>query len=118
MEPAIELAPGADPSSHSFRVKATLPVTDLPSGSTGRAWIDGPPRSEVTVPQAALLRQGGMTLVVVRDAEGRALTRVVTTGEPLAGDRIEVLSGLEGGESVAVGLAAVPPMGTRLEGRS
>ena len=66
----------------------------------------------VAVPAAAVLRQGGTTLVVVRDSEGRAASRIVTLGTDLGDGKVEVLSGLTGGETVLVGLAAVPPLGT------
>jgi hypothetical protein len=43
---------------------------------------------------------------------------VVTVGRPRTGGRIEVLSGLRGGERVALGLAAAPPAGARIEAAS
>jgi hypothetical protein len=67
------------------------------------------------VTAAALVEQGGLTLVVVRGTDGRAETRVVTLGERLPDGRVEVLSGLSGGERVAVGLGAAPAAGTVLE---
>lgn len=110
-----ELSPGADPVSHSFLVKIGLGKTEVPSGSTGRAFLPAGERSTVAVPAAAVLRQGGATLVVVKDADGRAVSRIVTLGADLGGGRIEVLSGLTGGETVLVGLAAVPPLGARVQ---
>jgi RND family efflux transporter MFP subunit len=114
----VEMAPGADPASHTFQVKIALPRPDLPSGSAARAWLETDRRSAVTVPPSAVLRQGGMSLVVVRNQEGRALARVVTLGETVeaaTGQRVEVLSGLTGGETVLLDLAAVPALGTRVE---
>ena len=67
-------------------------------------------------PRQALVESGGLTLVVVRNEAGQAETRVVTVGADLGGDAIEILSGLAGGESIAVGLAVAPPAGARLEG--
>ncbi len=119
-----ELSPGADPVAHTFLVKIALGGlggtggtggTEAPSGSTGRAWLSTGERSTVAVPADAVMRQGGATLVVVRDAEGRAASRIVTLGADLGGGRIEVLSGLTGGETVLAGLAAVPPLGARVE---
>jgi RND family efflux transporter MFP subunit len=127
----VERAPGADPVSHTFRIELSLgdsPATatgappELPTGSTGRTWVTTGGRSAVAVPAAAVLRQGGLSLVVVRDAEGKAAPRVVTVGESLgqAGDDasedlVEILSGLSGEEEIAVGLNAVPALGTPLE---
>lgn len=110
-----ELSPGADPVAHTFIVKLALGKTGIPSGSTGRAYLSTGERSTVAVPADAVLRQGGATLVVVRDAEGRAASRIVTLGADLGGGRIEVLSGLTGGETVLAGLQAVPPLGARVE---
>lgn len=110
-----EVDPGADPASHSFRVKVLLPEVDLASGSAGRARIQGPSRNRVYVPANAVLRRGGMQMVVVRDDEGRASSRVVTLGSPLGSDRIEVLSGLAGGETVLVDLDSIPPLGASVE---
>lgn len=108
----VERAPAADPMAHAFLVEIALGDVEVPSGSSGRAYVGSGRRSTVAIPLEAVLRQGGATLVVVRDEEGRAVSRVVTLGADLEGGRIEVLSGLRGGETVLAGLAAVPPLGT------
>ena len=83
------------------------------------AYIATGQRQSVTVPAAALIESGGLTLVVVRDAEGFAQSRVVTLGQRLADGRVEILSGLSGGETLALGLTAAPQAGTRIvEGAS
>jgi hypothetical protein len=56
-----------------------------------------------------------MSMVVVRDGEGRARTRAVTVGPTLTGERVEVLSGLVGGEEILLGLAAPPADGAPVE---
>lgn len=111
----VEMTPGADPASHSFQIKVALPLKGIPSGASGRAWVEIDRRTAVAIPEVAVLRQGGLSLVVVRTAEGRASSRVVTLGESLTGSRVEVLSGLSGGETVVLGLAVVPPAGTIVE---
>ncbi|MDH3402745.1 MAG: efflux RND transporter periplasmic adaptor subunit [Acidobacteriota bacterium] len=110
-----EVTPGADPGTHSFAVEVALPAAAVAAGSSGRAWLAVDRREVVAVPRRALLRQGGLVLVVVRGGDGRAASRVVTLGDALADDRVEVLSGLAGGETVALDLAVVPPAGARLE---
>ena len=110
-----EMTPGADPASHSFQVKLDLPSVDLTTGSAGRAWIPTQTRSTVLVPREAILRQGGLTLVVIRNAEGLASSRVVTVGRQLPDEKIEVLSGLTGGETVLLGLTTTPPAGAKVE---
>ncbi len=110
----VEISPGADPVTHSYTVKLALPG-EVPSGSAARAAVPTGERELVLVPREARVESGGLTLVVVRDAEGRAQTRVVTLGRSRPDGRIEVLSGLAGGESVALGLPSAPAAGTRLE---
>jgi len=118
----VEMAPGPDPTSHAVDVEVALPVEGLPAGAAGRAWIVTGRRSAVVVPAAAVLRHGGLDLVVVRGDDGRASTRAVTVTAirtavhgAAPGETVEVLSGLDGGETVAVGLGALPPAGARLE---
>ncbi len=119
-----ELSPGPDPVSHSYTVKIDLPALDLPAGAAGRVFLAIGHRDAIRVPRAALIESGGLTLVVVRDSDGRAQSRVVTVGavgavagEGTAGSEsvVEILSGLAGGESVALGLAVAPPAGARIE---
>ena len=112
--PVVERTPGADPVSHAFQVEVALPPAGIPSGASGRARVEVERRTVVSVPRGAVLRQGGLSLVVVRDEQGGLSSRVVTLGDALPDDRLEVLSGLAGGESVAVGLPSVPPAGARL----
>jgi RND family efflux transporter MFP subunit len=111
----VEVAPGADPASHAFAVEIALPVPAVATGTSGRAWIDTAARPAVVVPRDAILTQGGLELVVLRDADGRTTTRLVTTGALVEPDRIEVLSGLAGGEPVLVGLGALPQAGSPVE---
>jgi RND family efflux transporter MFP subunit len=111
----VEISPGPDPSTHAFTVKLAISGVDVPAGSAGRTWISGPGRAAVLVPHDAPIRSGGLDLVVVREADGRSSSRVVTLGAEHADGRVEVLSGLDGGESVAVGLAVAPPTGAPLE---
>jgi hypothetical protein len=87
----------------------------VPSGVAGRAWIAVGDRAAVTVPRASVLARGGLSLVVIRDGEGRARTRAVTVGPMLGDERVEVLSGLVGGEDVLVGLALPPADGAPVE---
>lgn len=100
----VAAAPGVDPRSHTRRTEIALPVDDLPTGSAGRAWVEVGRVRAVTVPRDAVIERGGLSLVVIVTAEGRAATRVVTVGadlEATAGGspRVEVLSGLSGGKS-------------------
>ena len=110
-----EMTPGADPASHTFTVKVEIEGAEVPSGLAGRAWLPGAERSTVGVPREAVLASGGLSMVAVRDGAGKAHTRAVTLGSPLPDGRVEVLSGLSGGEEVLVGLAALPQEGAPVE---
>lgn len=111
----VEMTPGADPAAHTYMVRLDLGTVEVPTGSTGRAFMHTGERQAVQVPGSAVLSPGGLPLVVVRDALGLARTRAVTLGARTAGDKVEVLSGLRGGEEVLLNLGTPPADGARVE---
>jgi len=112
-----EIVPFADPATHTFTVKVSLTADGIRSGISGRASLPGDPVERLIVPSGAVHRRGGLELVVVRAGDGTARTRAVTTGRVLDGGRIEILSGLNEGEMVALGTAGPVADGTLLEVR-
>jgi RND family efflux transporter MFP subunit len=110
-----EMAPGADPASHTFRLKVRLEGREIPTGLAGRAWVTVGSRSAVAVPASAVLASGGVTMLAIRDASGRARTRAVVTGDLLPDGRVEVLSGLAGGEDVLLSPGVIPPDGAAVQ---
>jgi len=111
----VEMSPGADPMSHTYVAKVDVAAVVVASGAAGRARVAVGTRRAITVPAQALLRTGGTTMVVVRDEEGKARSRVVAIGGPSGEGEVEVLSGLTGGETVLLGLAVAPPDGAPVE---
>jgi len=94
-----EIVPLADSLSRSFLVRVALPETEgLYPGMFGRLRLPLGDRSTVLVPRAAVSRVGQLHTVRVLD-EGRWVRRYVTLGPP-AGEFVEVLSGLEGEETI------------------
>lgn len=112
----VEMSPGSDPMSHAYDVAVALPDSGrlAATGSAVRASVPVGSRWAVAVPADAVLARGGLDLVVVLGEDGAAGSRAVTVGGPLPDGRVEILSGLQGGERVVVGLAAVPPAGTSI----
>ncbi len=110
-----EIVPAADPATHTFTVKVSLGKSNLASGSSGRAEIPGDLVERLVIPVSALHRRGGLELVIVRDDEGKARTRAVTSGQLLDGDRIEVLSGLDEGAKIVIDAPGPVADGTPVE---
>jgi multidrug efflux system membrane fusion protein len=110
----VEKSPGADPATHTFTVKVQLEGPPVPSGLSGRGWVRTGTRTAVVVPASAVVQHGGVAMVVIRDPEGRARSRAVTAGGPVGDGRVEILSGLGGGEPVLVGISAIPPDGAEV----
>jgi RND family efflux transporter MFP subunit len=106
-----EMTPGADPMSHAFTLKVELGGNGIATGLSGRAWIDVGKRKSVVVPKAAVVTQGGVSMVVEKDTAGKARSRAVTLGGDVDGGRVEVLAGLSGGETVLTGLLSAPADG-------
>lgn len=96
-----EIAPTADPATRTFLVKALLPDTEgLYSGMFGRLMIPVGQEKVVLAPENAIRRVGQLEMVQVRQKDG--WQRVyVTTGRKQKG-LVEILSGLSGGETLAL----------------
>ena len=97
----IELAPAADPGSHTFRVKIALPtVPGLRSGQFGRAFVPLAGAPSLQVPTSAVQQRGQLEMVFVV-TNNIARMRLVKTGRQGDG-RVEILSGLAAGEVIVV----------------
>ena len=100
--PVAEIVPSADPATRSFLVKVDLPETKgLYPGMFGRLLVPVGKISVVWIPENALERVGQLEMVHVKS--GEEWTRIYVTTGRVFDSRVEVLSGLNGGESVAVG---------------
>ncbi len=97
-----EIVPSGDPSSRSFLVKARLPMMPgLRSGMFGRARFPGDQEEALTVPRSAVISRGQLTGVMIVDRSNSARFRVVQPGKKYE-DRVEILSGLDSGESIVL----------------
>lgn len=98
----IQIVPAADATSRSFVVKVELPQdARLHSGLFGRAQFRRGVRDTIVVPGAAVVDRGQMQGVYVAGEDGIIGLRFVTVGKPV-GDKVEILSGLSGGERMVV----------------
>jgi RND family efflux transporter MFP subunit len=96
-----EISPTADPGSRTFRVKLDLPQTvGLRSGQFARLVVPVGESSSVRVPASAVVLRGQLEILFVV-TNRRAQLHLVKTGKRID-DEVEVLAGLESGESVVV----------------
>lgn len=101
-----EVVPSGDPRTRTFLVKVGLPpLSGVYPGMFGRLLVPLIEREVVLAPKAAVNRTGQMETVEVLDTrqggEGTWRLIYVKTGQE-RGDKVEILSGLQGGEVVAV----------------
>jgi RND family efflux transporter MFP subunit len=95
-----EIVPGADPATHSFLVKVALPSSELMrAGLSANAFIPSGSKQAVLAPKSAIVMRGSLATVLALDSNGVARLRYVTLGDA-QGDKVEVLSGLNGGEKL------------------
>ncbi|MFO0405783.1 MAG: efflux RND transporter periplasmic adaptor subunit [Labrys sp. (in: a-proteobacteria)] len=89
-----------DPASRSFRVRATIPNRELvlPAGMFVHLSLVLNERTALTVPEEALLVQGGKSFVFVL-SDGKVARRPVELGQRDVGT-IEILSGVAAGERI------------------
>jgi RND family efflux transporter MFP subunit len=96
-----EVAPSADPLSRSFRVKLDLPsAAGLMPGQFARLAVPIGDRQSLRVPAAAVVQRGQLE-IVFSVSNKRARMHLVKTGKRVGGE-IEILSGLNVGESSVI----------------
>ena len=111
-----EIAPSASAGSRTFLVKLDLPPAEkLRAGQFGRVRVPVRERPALLVAEGAVVRRGQIESVFVVEG-GVARLRLVKTGRKMDG-QVEVLSGLSGGESVAVSEAHLLEDGAEVEAK-
>jgi membrane fusion protein, multidrug efflux system len=109
-----EIVPVVDAASRAYTVKIDLPALPVVrSGSFGRALFQIGSRSILTIPASAVTERGQLRSVLVAE-NGVARTRLITLGQH-AGDRVEVLSGLQPGDAVVISAPRDIADGSRIE---
>jgi RND family efflux transporter MFP subunit len=97
-----ELVPSADPQTRTFLVRVAIPtVTGLFPGMFGRLRVPIEERLVVAAPAAAVRRVGQLEMVRAKTEAGWS-DIFVRTGQTLADDQVEILSGLNGDEKLAL----------------
>lgn len=113
-----EIVPEAQSSSRAFQVKVTGPCpTGIYSGMFGRILIPVDEEQVLVIPRLAVRRVGQLEFVHVVE-NGSAAQRAIRTGRNLGDvneqghpqllDQVEVLSGLQQGERVALPAGSKP----------
>ncbi len=117
-----EVVPAADPATRSYIAKIDLSTAgktevsrSLRSGLFGRARFAVGKKQAVTVPQTSIVHRGQLVGLYAVDREGVARLRLIKTGRTYA-DRVEVLSGLNEGDRIAVDHVDEITDGTRIQG--
>jgi RND family efflux transporter MFP subunit len=95
------VAPGVDAYSKTADVRAVLP-SDWPTGVSVTALVPVGSTMAVTVPVSAVIRRGQLTGVRVVTPQGAVLRWVRLGRSVAAGERVEVLSGLEAGDEIVL----------------
>ncbi len=96
-----EMAPSADPASRTVRIKVDIaPAPGLMPGQFARVLVPLGESHCLDVPASSVVQRGQLEIVfVVNDQQARL--HLVKTGKR-AGDHVEILSGLEAGDTVVV----------------
>jgi RND family efflux transporter MFP subunit len=117
--PVARVIPSANPGSRTYDVELYLENPDprLRPGMFARVDLTTGERRGVLVPRSALVVRGQLTGVFLVGDDGAARLRWIRLGDERDG-RVEVLSGLSGGETVVTGSATPLHEGDRVVTRS
>jgi len=97
-----EIVPSADPATRTFLVKVGLPGGEgLFPGMFGRLFVPIEQTDVIVIPQKALARIGQLEVVTVL-SDNQWEQVFVKTGRVIDNNMIEILSGLDGGEKIAL----------------
>ena len=99
----LTVFPFADSRSHSFTVRVQLPTgrQDLYPGMLVKVAFPVGQQQRILLPATAIVRRSELTAVYVVADDGSVHLRQLRLGRKF-GDRIEVVSGLEAGERIAL----------------
>jgi RND family efflux transporter MFP subunit len=100
---SVTVLPEADSRTHISRVRLELPkdIFGIYPGMFARAHFATGQARKLLIPAAAMVRRSEVTGAYVVNAKGQVQFRQLRTGEQVAGNMVEVLSGLSAGEQVA-----------------
>ncbi len=95
--------PYANPTSHTFRVRANLPakVPNLLPGMLVKVDFTIDEAERLLIPNAAIVHRSEVVAVYVVNAQNRVMLRQIRLGHRF-GDKTEVLAGITAGENVAL----------------
>lgn len=101
---AVTVQPSADSRTHSTQVRVALPPNErgVYPGMFVRAHFVVGKASKLLIPASAVVRRSEVVAVYVVDDKGMPKLRQVRVGDPSGANEIEVLVGLNPGESVAL----------------
>jgi multidrug efflux system membrane fusion protein len=102
----IQVLPTVDASTHTVQLRMPLPqsVTGAAPGMFARVWlpsVGAGATQRLFVPASSVMRRAEMHVLYVVDDKGMPTLRLVRLGR-MAGDSVEVLSGVSAGERVAL----------------
>lgn len=110
----IDIVPLVDPATRTFTVKVALPAKGFRSGMYGQGIFTVGSSKGIVLPTTAVVTKGALTGVWVVDQAGLSRFRLIRTGR-LAGEKVEIVSGLASGERVVVGGVLPAVEGSRVE---
>jgi RND family efflux transporter MFP subunit len=101
---AVSVQPSADSRTHSTQVRITMPANEkgIYPGMFVRAYFAVGKANKLLIPASAVVRRSEVVGVYVVDEKGDARLRQIRLGEATAENEVEVLVGLNPGESVAL----------------
>jgi len=100
----ITVLPSADTATHTIKVRIELPedLKNVIPGIYARAYFATGETRKLVIPANAVIRRSEVTGVYVVDANNRVSLRQVRLGEATARGEVEVLAGLNPGETIAL----------------
>lgn len=100
----VTVLPSADTATHSIKVRIDLPenLTGVIPGIYARVYFATGEVRKLVIPYSAVLRRSEITGVYIVDAKSRVSLRQVRLGEPTVRGEVEVLAGLNPGETIAL----------------
>jgi RND family efflux transporter MFP subunit len=113
----VEIVPAADAASRSFLVIIEIPSDPaLRSGLFGRAQFSRGEKSSLLIPRTAVVERGQLQGIYVLDQNKIAGLRYITLGKP-SGAQVEVLAGLQAGETLISDPGSRELSGKKVESR-